>query len=67
MRCVAWWFLPKLTVWSHPVPDSPAIKRAAEYYRPVWDVPYGEASEGNKIMKALCDDILRTLGLGGHR
>ena len=59
--------VPKLTVWSHPVPDSPAIKRAAEYYRPVWDVPYGEASEGTKIMKALCDDILRTLGLGGHR
>lgn len=49
------------------MPDSPAIKRAAEYYRPVWDVPYGETSAGSKIMKSLCDDILRMLGLGGRR
>ena len=59
--------VPRLTVWSTPVPDSPAIKRAAEYYRPVWDVPYGETSAGSKIMKELCDDILRMLGLGGRR
>ena len=54
---------PKVTVWSTPVPDSPAIKRAAEYYRAVWDVPYGSTSEGNKTIVALCDGILKMVGL----
>jgi len=58
--------VPRLTVWPTPVPDSPAIKRAAEYYRPVWEVPYGETSAGSRVMKALCDDILGMLGLGGR-
>lgn len=59
--------VPKMTVWSALVPDSAAIKRSAEYYRPVWDVPYGENSEGAKALKALCDEILRMLGLGARR
>lgn len=58
---------PKITVWPEAVPDSPAIKRAAEYYRGVWDVPYGQTSEGNKVLVALCDGILRTVGLAGGR
>lgn len=58
--------VPRLTVWSTPIPDSAAIKRAAEYYRPVWEVPYGETSAGSRLMKALCDDIVSMLGLGGR-
>lgn len=58
---------PKITVWPTPVPDSPAIKRAAEYYRGVWDVPYGQTSDGTKAIKGLCAGILRTVGLGGGR
>ena len=54
---------PKITVWPTPIPDSPALKRAAEYYRAVWDVPYGQTSEGNKTIQALCVEILRTVGL----
>lgn len=59
--------VPRITIWPTPVPDSPAIKRAAEYYRPVWEVPYGETSAGSKVMKDLCDDIVRMLGLGARR
>lgn len=58
--------VPKITVWPTAVPDSPAIKRAAEYYRPVWDVPYGETSAGSKILKDLTDGILQLVGLGGR-
>lgn len=59
--------IPQITVWPTPIPDSPAIKRAAEYYRPVWDVPYGETSKGCTIIQTLCDDIYRMLGQGGGR
>ena len=59
--------VPKMTIWPAMVPDSAALKRAAEYYRPVWDVPYGENSEGAKAIKALSDDILRMLALGARR
>ncbi len=57
----------KIQVWPRAVPDSPAIKRAAEYYRAVWDVPYGENSEGSKAITELCDGILQYLGLIGGR
>lgn len=58
---------PRVKVWPVAVPDSSAIKRAAEYYRPVWDVPYGENSEGSKAITQLCDGILQILGLVGGR
>lgn len=54
-------------VWPKAVPDSPAIKRAAEYYQPVWEVPYGENSEGCRVITDLCDGILQLLGLVGGR
>ena len=59
--------IPRVQVWHKAVPDSPAIKRAAEYYRAVWDVPYGENSEGCKAITELCDGILHMLGLLGGR
>lgn len=58
--------IPKTTVWATAVPDSPAIKRAAEYYRPVWEVPYGESSAGSRILKELGDGILRLVGFGAR-
>lgn len=58
---------PRIKVWPKAVPDSAAIKRAAEYYRAVWDVPYGETSQGSKAIQELCDGILQMLGLIGGR
>ena len=58
---------PRIAVWEEAVPDSPAIKRAAEYYQAAWDVPYGETSNGSKILKKLSDGIVQTLGVGGRR
>ena len=58
--------IPKTTVWATAVPDSPAIKRAAEYYRPVWEVPYGESSAGSRILQELGDGILRLVGFGAR-
>lgn len=55
--------VPRVAVWETAIPDSPAIKRAAEYYLPVWEVPYGEASVGSKALKKLADGILQKLGL----
>jgi len=56
---------PKISIWPTPVPDSPAVKRAAEYYRAVWDVPYGQTSEGHKAIVSLCSSMLKLVGLGG--
>ena len=59
--------VPNLTVWSKMIPQSPAIKRSSEYYRPVWDTPYGDGSEGDTLLRSLTDDILKLLGLRGRQ
>jgi cellulose biosynthesis protein BcsQ len=58
--------VPNIEVWSSIVPQSPALQRSADYYRPVWETPYGAGSDGDKMMRALCDDILKMLGLRGR-
>jgi MinD superfamily P-loop ATPase len=59
--------VPKMTVWSHPVPDSARHQARRRVLPPGVGCALRRNSEGSQGMKALCDDILRTLGLGARR
>lgn len=54
---------PNLTLWDHAVPDSPAIVRANNDFRLVWDSPLDADSSGAQELARLCDGIIVLLGL----
>ena len=58
--------IPHATVRPKPIPSSAAIAKAAEYFRPVWEVPYGRKTYGAKAVRGLCDDVLRASDFGGR-
>lgn len=55
--------IPNVHVWGEPIPDSAAIKRGGEYLKPVWEVPYGKGTDGERAIVDLCDAALVHLGL----
>lgn len=54
-------------VWNDLIPDSAAIKRAAEYFQLAWDVPYGEGTAGPEALRRLCQEIVDPLAAGRAR
>ena len=62
LRDVAGQF-PNVKVWDHAVPDSPAIVRATEALRSVWESPPDADSSGAQELARLCDGIITLLGL----
>lgn len=52
----------RLVVWSETVPDSAAVKRAAEYFQTAWDVPYGAGTQGAEALRRLCAGVLAHVG-----
>ncbi|MDP2309215.1 MAG: ParA family protein [Pseudomonadota bacterium] len=55
--------IPGLSVWTEAIPDSAAVKRAGEFYMPAWDVPYGASTSGARILRAVIDSVLDSMGL----
>lgn len=53
----------RVTVWGEAVPDSASVKRSAEYFKPAWEVPYGEGTPGPEALRRLCAGILTQLDL----
>lgn len=53
-------------VWEELVPDSGSIKRAAEYFQPAWEVPYGAGTTGPEALRRLCAGILTQVGLSAR-
>ena len=60
LRDVAGQF-PNVKVWDHVVPDSPAINRANDGLRSVWDSPPDADSPGAQELARLCDGIIALL------
>lgn len=58
--------IPHATVRSEPIPSSAAIAKASEYFRPVWKVPYGKDTAGDRAMQSMCNDVLLSCGFGGR-
>lgn len=58
--------VPRVSVRETPIPATGPIARAAEYYRPVWDVPNGEGTLGDRAIQSLCKDVLGTCGFEGR-
>lgn len=54
---------PNMKVSDHVVPESPAIFRAEEDLRAVWDSPADADSLGAQALARLCDDIIALLGV----
>lgn len=57
--------IPNAVVRGAPIPASAAIAKAAEYFRPVWEVPYGKGTHGDRAIQQLCADLLTDCGFGG--
>lgn len=57
----------RLVVWDEIIPDSAAIKRSAEYFKPAWDVPYGAGTSGPEALQRLCAGIVVHAGVTGSR
>jgi cellulose biosynthesis protein BcsQ len=57
----------RLTVWDEIIPDSAAIKRSAEYFKPAWDVPYGAGTSGPEALRRLCGGIISQVGVTAGR
>ncbi len=58
--------VPNARLRDEPIPVSAAIAKAAEYFRPVWDVPYGRDTQGDQAIQKLCSDVLNECGLDGR-
>lgn len=58
--------IPHATVRKKPIPSSAAIAKAAEYFRPAWEVPYGKGTYGDKALRSLCVEVLEASNLGGR-
>lgn len=58
--------IPNAIVRGEPIPASAAIAKSAEYYRAVWDVPYGRGTQGDRAIQKLCVDVLSDCGFGGR-
>ncbi|WAS95025.1 ParA family protein [Nannocystis punicea] len=58
--------IPQATVRDEPIPSSAAIAKASEYFRPVWKVPYGKDTQGDRAMQAMCGDVLKMCGFEGR-
>lgn len=58
--------IPNAVVRGEPIPASAAIAKAAEYFRPVWEVPYGRGTLGDRAMQKLCADVLGDCGFEGR-
>jgi len=56
--------VPGVTVRGTPIPATPSIARSAEYYKPVWAVPHGEGTIGDRAIQDLCKDVLTASGFG---
>lgn len=54
--------IPNARLREQPIPSSAAIAKSAEYFRPVWEVPYGRETHGEKAILQLCDDVLKGCG-----
>jgi hypothetical protein len=54
---------PNVTLWDHVVPESPAIMRANDGLRSVWDSPPDADSPGAQELARLCDGVIALLGL----
>lgn len=55
--------IPGLAVWAESIPDSAAVKRAGEFYMPAWDVPYGAGTVGVRVLTAVVDGVIESMGL----
>lgn len=44
------------------VPEADAITRTTDFFRPVWEVPYGKSTTGSIAMESLCRSVLTTCG-----
>jgi cellulose biosynthesis protein BcsQ len=58
--------IPQARLRDEPIPTSAAIAKAAEYFRPVWEVPYGRDTQGDQAIQKLCSEILNERGLDGR-
>ena len=58
--------IPRATVRATPIPATGPIARTSEFFRPVWEVPNGEGTIGDRAIQSLCQDVLVSSGLGGR-
>lgn len=54
--------IPKAKLCEIVVPEADAITRTTDYFRPAWEVPYGQGTAGAIAMESLCRSILTTCG-----
>lgn len=57
--------IPQAKLRDDPIPTSAAIAKSAEYFKPVWEVPYGRDTQGDHAIQKLCSEILISQGLDG--
>lgn len=57
--------IPNAYVRDETIPATAPIAKAAEYFRPVWKVPHGANTKGDKAMQSLCHEALTAAGFGG--
>ena len=58
--------IPNAHVRAETIPATAPIAKAAEYFRPVWKVPHGANTRGDKALQSLCQEALTTCGFGGR-
>ena len=58
--------IPNAFVRDEPIPATASIAKSAEYFRPVWQVPHGANTRGDRAIQSLCRDMLAECGLGGR-
>src|SRR5690606_11150338 len=58
--------IPHATVRGEPIPAAAASAKASEYFRPVWQVPYGKDTVGDRAMQSMRADVLKSCGFEGR-
>ena len=54
--------IPRAKVCDVVVPEADAITRTTDFFKPVWDVPYGSGTNAAAVMESMCRSVLTTAG-----
>ncbi|MBL9100970.1 MAG: hypothetical protein JNL82_08430 [Myxococcales bacterium] len=54
--------IPKAKVCEVEIPEAEAIDRTTDFYKPVWEVPYGSGTRAAVVMETFCRSFLANLG-----
>jgi cellulose biosynthesis protein BcsQ len=54
--------IPKAKVCDVVVPEADAITRTTDFFKPVWEVPYGSGTNAAAVIESMCRSVLTAAG-----